>query len=173
MWIGALVFVLLLAVLIAGFLWPREVTIKALDPKLRIYEARLWHCDPRSPARRVVVVDYPALRWLDGQWRYRLRQAGIKVPPEHGCPILIWNPPTPTNLQNALLLFGYYPESVGMGFDLITTNGERINLGAYGAGYGGSPTNFGAFLFIETNLHGLFWLRFYGRPSVVAEVRIR
>ena len=87
--------------------------------------------------------------------------------------MLIWDPPTPTNSQNAVLLFGYYPESVGMGFDLITTNGEKLNLG-YGVGYGGrSPTRFGASLFIKTNLHGLFWLRFYGRPNVVAEVRIR
>ena len=114
-WIGALVFVLLLAALIAG-LWPREVAIKALDPNLRIYDARLWHCDPNAPARTVMAVDYPAFRWFDGQWRYRLRQAGIKVPSEYGSPVLILDPPTPTNLQNALLLFGYYPESVGVGF---------------------------------------------------------
>jgi hypothetical protein len=96
----------------------------------------------------------------------------------------------PTNVsQDVVLLFGSYPKDIGQwGFDIVGTNGVDCGLGrgstyvAYANIYHSSwgnvsaaavYTNFGSSNFVETNLHGLFWLRLHGQTNVLAEIRLR
>jgi hypothetical protein len=109
----------------------------------------------------------------------RVRVSAVLLPWQRA----IASPALSNRQDDVVLLFGSYPEYVGKhwGFDIIRTNGEDCGLGG-GSGnisYAVSSrreqlmTNFGTANFVETNLHGLFWLRLHGETNVLAEVRIR
>jgi hypothetical protein len=185
--------VLLLMCALAGWFRRSEVSIRIRDHRLSIYEARIWHCDPTAtPGWVNTQQGYPILRWLD-YWRcYYMRQIGIKHW-QHLSPTVGWVPDNQTNRsQDVLLLFGSYPEDVGPlkynGFDVVRTNGVDCGLGngsvnvvyegIYHSSWGtlravAVNTNFGTANYVETNMHGLFWLRLHGRTNVLAEIRIR
>jgi len=120
------------------------------------------------------------LRWLD-HWRCKLLgQTNTSAP------VMGWlsNDPRAGRPEDALLLFGYYTDRIGNGFDLIRSNGDFCTWGPLC--YANTPrrgmacTNFAVLCLVETNLHGGFWLRLHsetfwlhGQTKVLAEIRIR
>lgn len=150
---------LVTGVLVAGALDRMfgDVTVRVRDPQLEIYDARIWRWQTNDGIVKMTDNrEYgPVLGWMTGpQWR----------------------------AEDVLVLFGNYPEKLkNKGFDLVTTNSTDCGL-PYGSEYvsfGHQPnrgmiwTNFGTGNWINTNLHGLFYLRFHGETNVLAEVVIR
>jgi hypothetical protein len=181
LWLSAFA-VLLLACALVGWFQSPQVSVRIRDHRLSVYQARMWYCDPGAPPRLESATDYPLLRWLD-KWRCRLlRQTS-------SAPVMGWlsNDPRATVPQDALLLFGYYTDRIGNGFDLIRTNGDRCSWGplCYGNTHrrGMVCTNFVALFLVQTNFHGVFRIRLTsessrlrrgdGETNVLAEIRIR
>jgi hypothetical protein len=190
LWVSAFA-ALLLACALAGWFRAPEVSVRIKDHRLSIYEARMWHCNPSAgPTNVMFVEDYPKLRWLDFKRCYYMRKIGFQHW-QHLSPLVSWMQINPTNVsQDVVLLFGSYPEDVDhhRGFDIVRTNGVDCGLAngsayvAYANIYHSSwgnvsaaavITNFGTANYVETNLHGLFWLRLHGQTNVLAEIRIR
>lgn len=159
------------------------------DHRLSIYKARIWHCDPSAQPGFVNTEDYPTLRWLDHYRCFYMRKIGFNNW-EHISPFVAWAQIAPTNRsQDVMLLFGSYPEDVApWGFDIIRTNGKECGLGngsenvshenIYHSTWGNVSAvalrnNFGTANYVETNLHGLFWIRLHGQTNLLAEIRIR
>ena len=150
-----------------------DVTARVLDKRLTIRTARLqpWNTNGTD------VFDYPAWRNAQAWLRGGLQEIGIRKAAFQS-PLISLGGGVARQSQDTLLIWGLYAKPPKDGFDVVNTNGAIVS------GYSiVEPaissrreilwTNFGTGIQIQTNLHGVFWLRLRGETNVIAELTFR
>ena len=163
-----------LALALCGTLfWPRTVTARVVDQRFRIRTMRLRPWTTNSAD----VFDYPAWRSTQSWVRSGLHEIGIRKNVFQP-PLLSLSGGAARRPQDTLLIWGIYATTPKDGFDVVNPKGEIVSgysvvEPAVSARNEILWTNFGTAIQVQTNLHGVFWLRLRGETNVLAELRFR
>jgi hypothetical protein len=167
-----------LSVLVLALSTNRGVSVRVVDPRIKINIARVSHWVTNDAQH--IEQDRRWLRIVNSKLYPALHKIGLSKSdrPPYISPALEWGSGPTAYAQDQLVLFGTC-EGVNvswLGFCLTDTNGVMVSAGgnsACGLSRRGFLTNtFGTLSGIPTNLHGLFLLKFHGGTNVLAEVRL-